>query len=171
VSLAGRLVSLRSMGRALFGHLQDLTGRIQIYLRKDLVGEENFSLFNEFVDLGDILGVKGNLFRTRTGELTVEVRSFRLLAKCLHPLPEKWHGLRDVEVRYRQRYLDLIANPRTRRTFLLRSRLLSELRSFMNSRGFVEVETPVLQPVASVPQDSARALPQEARGGWFPPGV
>ncbi len=149
VSLAGRLVSFRSMGRALFGHLQDLTGKIQIYLREDLVGGESFSLFNEFVDLGDILGVRGKLFRTRTGELTVEVRNFRILAKCLHPLPEKWHGLRDVEIRYRQRYLDLIANPKTRRIFLLRSRLLSELRSFLDSRGFVEVETPVLQPIAS----------------------
>ena len=149
VSLAGRLVSLRTMGKAIFGHIQDLTGRIQIYIRKDIVGDENFYFFNEIFDLGDIVGVKGKLFRTQTGELTVEVHSFELLSKCLHPLPEKWHGLRDVEVRYRQRYLDLIANPDSRRTFLLRSRLISELRRFLDERGFVEVETPVLQPIAS----------------------
>ncbi len=149
VSLAGRLVSLRTMGKAIFGHIQDLTGRIQIYIRKDIVGDENFYFFNEIFDLGDIVGVKGKLFRTQTGELTVEVHSFELLSKCLHPLPEKWHGLKDVEVRYRQRYLDLIANPDSRRTFLLRSRLISELRRFLDERGFVEVETPVLQPIAS----------------------
>lgn len=148
VSLAGRLVSLRSMGRALFGHIQDLTGRIQIYLKEDVLGEA-FRLFNELVDLGDILGVRGRLFRTQTGELTVEVSSFQLLSKCLHPLPEKWHGLKDVEVRHRQRYLDLIANPSSRRTFLLRSKLISELRRFLEERGFVEVETPILQSVAS----------------------
>ena len=149
VSLGGRLVALRTMGKAIFGHIQDLTGRIQIYLKKDIVGDDNFSLFNEFTDLGDIVGVEGELFRTQTGELTVEVHSFELLAKCLHPLPEKWHGLKDVEVRYRQRYLDLIANPDARKTFLLRSRLISELRRFFDNRGFVEVETPILQTVAS----------------------
>jgi len=149
VSLGGRLIAFRAMGKAVFGHLQDLTGKIQIYLRKDVVGDEAFRFFNEFVDLGDILGVKGTLFRTQTGELTVEVKEFQILAKCLHPLPEKWHGLRDLEVRHRQRYLDLIANPRSRETFLLRSRLISEIRSFLDSRGFVEVETPILQQVAS----------------------
>ena len=149
VSLAGRLVALRTMGKALFGHIQDLTGRIQIYLKKDIVGEEKLSMFNEYVDLGDIVGVKGELFRTNTGELTVEVHDWQLLSKCLHPLPEKWHGLRDTEVRYRQRYLDLIANPDARKTFLLRSKLISELRRFLDDRGFLEVETPVLQPIAS----------------------
>lgn len=149
VSLGGRLVSLRTMGKAIFGHIQDLTGKIQIYLKKDIVGEEKFSFFNEFIDLGDIVGVSGELFRTNTGELTVEVHNFELLAKCLHPLPEKWHGLRDVEVRYRQRYLDLIANPESRRIFLLRSRLVSEMRRFFDERGFIEVETPILQTVAS----------------------
>ncbi len=149
VSLGGRVVALRSMGKAVFGHIQDLTGKIQIYLRKDLVGEEKFSFFNEFIDLGDIVGIKGELFRTRTGELTVEVHDCELLAKCLHPLPEKWHGLRDVEVRYRQRYLDLIANPEARRAFLLRSKLISEMRRFLDEKGFVEVETPVLQLIAS----------------------
>ncbi len=149
VSLGGRLVTLRPMGKAVFGHIQDLTGRIQIYVKKDIVGDDRFELFTDTIDLGDIIGVRGELFRTQTGELTVEVQEFQLLSKCLHPLPEKWHGLRDVEVRYRQRYLDLIANPDSRRTFLLRSRLISELRRFLDERGFVEVETPILQTVAS----------------------
>ncbi len=149
VRVAGRLVALRTMGKAVFGHIQDITGRIQIYLRRDIVGEELFSLFNELIDLGDILGFEGRLFRTQTGELTVEVSHFELLSKCLHPLPEKWHGLRDTEVRHRQRYLDLIANPKSRETFLLRSKVIKELRNFLDSRGFVEVETPILQQVAS----------------------
>ncbi len=149
VSLGGRVVTLRPMGKAIFAHIQDITGKIQIYLRKDLIGEERFRIFTEFVDVGDIVGVKGRLFRTKTGELTVEVEDFSLLAKCLHPLPEKWHGIRDVEVRYRQRYLDLIANPESRRVFLLRSRIISELRRFLEENGFIEVETPILQPVAS----------------------
>ena len=149
VSLAGRVVAIRSMGKAIFAHIQDLTGKIQIYLRKDVVGEEPFKFFSDFIDLGDIVGVKGRLFRTNTGELTVEVKDFQLLSKCLHPLPEKWHGLRDVEVRYRQRYLDLIANPKARETFLLRAKVISELRKFLDSHGFVEVETPILQPIAS----------------------
>ena len=149
VSLGGRLVAFRSMGKAIFGHIQDLTGRIQIYLRKDVVGEENFKLFSDMVDLGDILGVEGKLFRTQTGELTLEVESFKILSKCLHPLPEKWHGLKDTEIRYRQRYLDLISNPDSRRTFLLRSKLISEMRRFFEDNGFVEVETPILQTIAS----------------------
>lgn len=149
VSLGGRIVAVREMGRAVFAHIQDLTGRIQIYLKEDILGKERFSLFKDLVDLGDIIGVRGKLFRTKTGELTVEVEDFKVLAKCLHPLPEKWHGVRDVEVRYRQRYLDLIANPRSRKTFLLRSRVISELRRFLEENGFVEVETPILQTVAS----------------------
>ncbi len=149
VSLAGRLVAWRPMGKAIFGHIQDLLGKIQIYVRKDLVGEENFKFIKEFIDLGDIVGVKGKLFRTQTGELTVEVKELKLLSKCLHPLPEKWHGIKDVEVRYRQRYLDLIANPEARKIFLMRSRLLAEIRRFMVDEGFFEVETPILQPIAS----------------------
>lgn len=149
VSVAGRLVTLRTMGKAIFGHLQDASGRIQIYLKKDIVGEEVFRDFEELVDIGDILGVKGKLFRTNTGELTVEVESFQILAKSLHPMPEKWHGIKDVEVRYRQRYLDLIANEDARNIFLLRSRVIQELRNFLNAEGFIEVETPILQPVAS----------------------
>ncbi|MDQ7038812.1 MAG: lysine--tRNA ligase [Aquificota bacterium] len=149
VSLGGRVVSIREMGKAVFAHIQDLTGRIQIYLRKDVLGEEAFRLFRDFVDLGDILGVRGKVFRTRTGELTVEVEEFKILAKCLNPMPEKWHGIKDTEVRYRQRYLDLIANPESRRVFILRSRVISELRRFLEENGFVEVETPILQTVAS----------------------
>ena len=149
VSIAGRLVAWRPMGKAIFGHIQDLLGKIQIYIKKDTIGEENFKFIKEFVDLGDIVGVKGNLFRTQTGELTVEVKEFKLLSKCLHPLPEKWHGIKDVEVRYRQRYLDLIANPNARKIFLMRSKLLAEIRKFMTENGFLEVETPILQPIAS----------------------
>jgi lysyl-tRNA synthetase class 2 len=149
VSVAGRVITLRPMGKALFAHLQDATGKLQIYLRQDIVGEDSFKDFEEVVDPGDILGVKGRLFRTNTGELTVEVKEWVLLAKSLHPLPEKWHGLKDVEVRYRQRYLDLIANEHARRVFFLRSRLISEIRKFLDSKGFLEVETPILQPIAS----------------------
>jgi len=149
VSVAGRLITLRPMGKALFAHLQDATGKLQIYLRQDIVGEASFKDFEETIDPGDILGVKGRLFRTNTGELTVEVKEWVLLAKSLHPLPEKWHGLKDVEVRYRQRYLDLIANEHARRVFFLRSRLISEIRRFLNAKGFLEVETPILQPIAS----------------------
>jgi lysyl-tRNA synthetase class 2 len=149
VSVAGRVITLRPMGKALFAHLQDATGKLQIYLRQDIVGEASFKDFEEIVDPGDILGVRGRLFRTNTGELTVEVKEWVLLAKSLHPLPEKWHGLKDVEVRYRQRYLDLIANEHARRVFFLRSRLISEIRKFLDSKGFLEVETPILQPIAS----------------------
>jgi len=149
VSVAGRVITLRPMGKALFAHLQDATGKLQIYLRQDIVGEDSFKDFEELVDPGDILGVRGRLFRTNTGELTVEVKEWVLLAKSLHPLPEKWHGLKDVEVRYRQRYLDLIANEHARKVFFLRSRLIGELRRFLDSKGFLEVETPILQPIAS----------------------
>jgi lysyl-tRNA synthetase class 2 len=149
VSVAGRVITLRPMGKALFAHLQDATGKLQIYLRQDIVGEDSFKDFEEIVDPGDILGVRGRLFRTNTGELTVEVKEWVLLAKSLHPLPEKWHGLKDVEIRYRQRYLDLIANEHARRVFFLRSRLIGEIRRFLDSKGFLEVETPILQPIAS----------------------
>jgi lysyl-tRNA synthetase class 2 len=149
VSVAGRLITLRPMGKALFAHLQDATGKLQIYLRQDIVGEASFKDFEEIMDPGDLLGVRGRLFRTNTGELTVEVKEWVLLAKSLHPLPEKWHGLKDVEVRYRQRYLDLIANEHARKVFFLRSRLISEIRRFLDAKGFLEVETPILQPIAS----------------------
>ena len=147
VRIAGRVVAVREMGKSIFAHLQDSTGKFQIYVQKNALGEESFAAFRA-VDLGDFVGVEGELFTTRTGEQSVKVARFELLAKALHPLPEKWHGLHDVELRYRQRYLDLIANPEVRRTFDARSRILSFIRRFLEARGFFEVETPVLQAMA-----------------------
>ncbi len=147
VSLAGRLVANRVMGKATFAHIQDDAGRIQLHVKVDRVGPEAYQRFVE-LDLGDFVGARGPLFRTRRGEVTCEVEDFQLLAKALRPLPEKYHGLKDVELRYRQRYLDMIANPEVRQVFLTRSRLLDETRRFLVERGFVEVETPVLQTVA-----------------------
>ena len=145
--VAGRLVSVRNMGRSTFAHIADGSGRIQIYLRRDVVGEASYDLFAKEIDLGDFVGVAGTLFRTRTGEITVRVESWEILAKALRPLPEKWHGLRDVEARYRQRYLDLIANESSRQIFVTRTRLVSAIRRFLDARGFIEVETPILQPI------------------------
>lgn len=147
-SLAGRIVSKRDFGKSAFFHLADRAGRIQAFIRKDSVDERTFSLFRKLLDTGDFAGVRGTLFRTRTGELTVKVRELFLLTKTLRPLPEKWHGLQDVETRYRQRYLDLIANERTREIFRTRSRAVSLVRSFLDSRDFLEVETPMLHPIA-----------------------
>ncbi|MCK6554114.1 lysine--tRNA ligase [Candidatus Binatia bacterium] len=146
VSLAGRIVALRDFGRAAFLHLQDRSGRIQAYVKRDLVGEAAFGVFKA-MDIGDFVGVVGRPFRTRTDELTIEAREVRLLGKALRPLPEKWHGLTDVEARYRQRYLDLIANPAVREVFVLRSRLIDRVRAFLTAREFVEVETPMMQPL------------------------
>jgi len=145
VSLGGRVISLRHHGKTCFAHLQDMAGRIQLYARADGL-DEAYALFTD-LDVGDFIGVTGELFRTRTGELTVAVKQFEFLAKALRPLPEKWHGLRDVETRYRQRYVDLIVNPQVRETFLLRSRLIAALRAFLDARGFLEVETPMMQPI------------------------
>jgi lysyl-tRNA synthetase, class II len=145
VSLAGRIVTLRHHGKTCFAHLMDHTGRIQLYARADQLGDD-YALFTE-LDLGDFVGVTGEMMRTRTGELTLAVKAFTFLAKSLRPLPEKWHGLRDVETRYRQRYVDLIVNPDARRIFLLRSRIIQAIRAFLDARGFVEVETPMMQPI------------------------
>jgi len=147
VQVAGRLVSARNMGKSTFGHIADGSGSIQLYLRTDVVGEASYEAFGRDIDIGDFVGAEGSLFRTRTGEVTVKVASWELLAKALLPLPEKWHGLRDVEARYRQRYLDLIANERTRQIFVTRTRIVSAIRRFLDARGFLEVETPVLQPI------------------------
>ncbi|MER3404757.1 MAG: lysine--tRNA ligase [Chloroflexota bacterium] len=147
VRVAGRLVSFREMGRSSFGHLQDGAGRIQIYFRLDRLGEASYRIVKELFDVGDHIGVEGPLFRTRTGEITVEARQVWMLAKSLYPLPEKWHGLRDVEQRYRQRYVDLIVNERAREIFVIRTRLVTAIRAFLDQRGFLEVETPVLQPL------------------------
>ncbi len=143
---AGRLTIIRGHGKAAFADLRDATGKIQVYFKKDLLDEKAFALF-KLLDFGDLVGVKGPLFKTRTGEVTIEVKELTLLCKSLLPLPEKWHGLKDPEVRYRQRYLDLIANPDVKKTFLARSRIVSSIRRFLDGRGYVEVETPVLQPI------------------------
>src|SRR6266478_5793808 len=145
-SIAGRLVSYRLMGKAGFAHLQGGGGRLQIYVRKDVVGERGFELFHQ-LDLGDLIGARGHLFRTKTGELSLCVDEVTLLSKALLPLPEKWHGLTDVELRYRQRYLDLIANEGSRRIFLTRGKIVQELRRFFDARGYIEVETPMMHPI------------------------
>src|SRR6267378_4495172 len=145
VSLAGRVVALRDHGKSCFAHLMDYTGRIQLYARADRLGDDYLRFTN--LDLGDFIGVTGEMFRTRTRELTVAVKAFTFLAKSLRPLPEKWHGLKDVETRYRQRYVDLIVNDDVRRIFVLRARLIAAIRRFLDARGFLEVETPMMQPI------------------------
>ena len=146
VSIAGRIVLLRMMGKASFAHVLDETGKIQIYVKQDNVGEKNYKLWKK-LDLGDLIGVEGTIFATKTGEVTIEAKKVTLLAKALRPLPEKFHGLKDVEQRYRKRYVDLIVNPEVRETFVIRSRIIKAIREFLDSRGFLEVETPVLQPL------------------------
>jgi lysyl-tRNA synthetase class 2 len=146
VALAGRLMVKRLHGGSAFADLQDGAGRIQLFASRDILGPEAFELFSG-LDPGDVIGVKGPMFRTRRGEPTVEVQSVHLLTKALRPLPEKWHGLKDIEIRYRQRYVDLIANPEVREVFRARTRIITGLRSLLDERGFVEVETPVLQEV------------------------
>ncbi len=147
VAIAGRTMAIRLMGKAGFAHLQQGGQKLQIYVKKDAVGDKGFDLYKLF-DLGDHIGVKGYLFRTRTGELTVHVDELTFLSKDLLPLPEKWHGLTDVELRYRQRYLDMVMNPEVREVFLKRSKLVQSLRHFLDSRGFIEVETPMMQSIA-----------------------
>ncbi|HVH62818.1 MAG TPA: lysine--tRNA ligase [Candidatus Dormibacteraeota bacterium] len=146
VSLAGRLMVKRLQGGLVFADLQDGSGRIQLMAARNIIGDEQFALFAD-LDAGDIVGVNGPIFRTKRGEITVEVHSFQLLTKSLRPLPEKWHGLRDVEIRYRQRYVDLIANPQVREVFRVRTRMITAMRGLLDERGFIEVETPVLQDV------------------------
>jgi lysyl-tRNA synthetase class 2 len=145
--VAGRIVSYRLMGKAGFAHLQGGGQRIQIYVRKDVVGEAGFALFH-LLDLGDSIGVQGHLFRTKTNELSIWVDTITFLSKALLPLPEKWHGLTDVELRYRQRYLDLVANEESRRVFATRARIIQELRRIFDARGYIEVETPMMHPIA-----------------------
>ena len=148
VRFAGRLVQKREMGKASFAHLQDGTGRLQVYLKKDVLGEEAYQLFKKDAAEGDFLGVAGPVFKTKTGETTVEVRELALLSKALRPLPEKWHGLKDTELRQRHRHLDLLSNPEARDIFARRSRLIAAIRSVFDGEGFLEVETPVLTPQA-----------------------
>ena len=141
VRIAGRLMGIRLMGKAAFAHLQQAGLRLQVYVKKDAVGDKGWELF-KLLDIGDHVGIRGYLFRTRTGELTVHVDEITFLAKDLLPLPEKWHGLTDVETRYRQRYVDLFMNPEVRDVFVKRSKVVQALRRFFDARGYVEVETP-----------------------------
>jgi lysyl-tRNA synthetase, class II len=147
VRVAGRLMAIRLMGKAGFAHLQQDGKRLQLYVKKDAAGDKGFELY-KLLDLGDHIGVSGYLFRTRTGELSVHVEEITFLSKDLLPLPEKWHGLTDVELRYRQRYLDLVMNPEVREVFLKRTRLVQSMRRTLDAHGFVEVETPMMQPIA-----------------------
>jgi lysyl-tRNA synthetase class 2 len=144
---AGRIISIRSFGKASFFVLSDGRARIQVYVRQDALSERDFAL-SKLLDYGDHIGVSGHLFRTKTNELSVWANTLEFLAKCFLPLPEKWHGLQDVEIRYRQRYLDLIVNPDVRRVFEIRSRAINAIRDFLVARGFLEVETPMMQPIA-----------------------
>ena len=144
---SGRILGIRSFGKANFLVLSDGRSRIQVYVKKDSLSERDFELFR-LLDFGDVVGVEGHLFRTRTNELTIWASRLEFLAKCHLPLPEKWHGLTDVEIRYRQRYLDLIVNPEAREVFQVRSRVLAALREFLDARGYLEVETPMMQPIA-----------------------
>ncbi len=147
VSLTGRLMTKRGHGKAGFAHIQDSEGQIQIYLREDILGEKAYGLYRE-LDVGDIIGVTGEVFTTKKGEITVNVSSFSLLSKSLRPLPEKWHGLKDIELRYRQRYLDLMVNPEVRNVFIARSKIIQGMRSYLTGRDFLEVETPVMHTLA-----------------------
>lgn len=147
VSLAGRMVGRRIMGKASFANLLDQSGRIQLYISRNDIGEEEYAEFKKY-DIGDIIGIKGIVFLTKTGEKSVHVHSIQLLSKSLIPLPEKFHGLKDTDMRYRQRYVDLIANPEVKKTFILRSKIVSAVRSFLDGEGFLEVETPILNTVA-----------------------
>ncbi len=147
VKIAGRIVSRRIMGKASFCHILDNEGTIQIYVRKDMIGEEAYADFKAW-DIGDIVGLEGEVFRTHMGEVSVKAHNITLLSKSLLPLPEKFHGLRDNDLRYRQRYVDLIANPEVKQTFVLRSKIIRCLREFLDNRGFIEVETPVLNTIA-----------------------
>lgn len=146
VRIAGRLVAKRGHGKAGFANLQDMSGRIQLYFKSDDLGEKLYSLY-EKADIGDIIGIEGQVFRTRRGEISVAVKDLVYLAKSLRALPEKWHGLKDVELRYRQRYVDLIVNPEVREVFIKRSRIIKAIRNYLDERGFLEVETPMMQPI------------------------
>jgi lysyl-tRNA synthetase class 2 len=145
-SLAGRIMAMRDFGKAAFIHIQDRKGRIQVYVRSDRVGKKSFGLFKK-MDIGDFIGITGAPFRTKTNELTIDAENIRLLTKSVTPLPEKWHGLRDVETRYRQRYLDLLVNPTVREIFIKRTKIIQLIRQFLDERDFLEVETPMMQAI------------------------
>ncbi len=147
-AVVGRLMNIRLHGKAAFAHLQDGSGRVQIYIKADEVGAEQFSLFEHLIDIGDTIWCSGAAFKTKVGEISLRVEKFELLSKCLHPLPEKFHGIADIEIKYRQRYLDLITDSAVRERFVHRSKIVSALRSFLDARGYIEVETPMLHPIA-----------------------
>lgn len=147
VSIAGRIMQKRAMGKASFAHLQDITGKIQIYVRQDALGDTKYSAF-DLLDIGDMVGVKGTVFKTKTGETSIKVQELEVLTKSLLPLPEKYHGLKDVETRYRQRYVDLIMNQEVKETFILRSRIIQSMRRYLDGLGYLEVETPTLHSIA-----------------------
>jgi len=146
VSVAWRVTAHRDMGKSMFIDVRDQSGRLQVYAQKNVLGEQQFDIFRH-LDLGDFIGVNGTLFTTKTGEISARLTSFVIVAKSLRPPPEKWHGLADTEIRYRQRYLDLIANPEVKEVFLKRSQIIWEIRNFLHERGFVEVETPMMQAI------------------------
>ncbi|WP_226530417.1 lysine--tRNA ligase [Metabacillus niabensis] len=146
VTIAGRIMTKRGKGKAGFAHIQDLTGQIQIYVRKDEIGEEAYEIFNT-ADLGDIIGVTGVIFKTKVGELSIKVKSFKLLTKSLRPLPDKFHGLKDIEQRYRQRYVDLIMSPDSKKTFITRSKIIQAMRRYLDDHGYLEVETPTMHSI------------------------
>ncbi len=147
VSIAGRIMTKRGKGKAGFAHIKDVSGQIQIYVRKDAIGEEAYELFT-MADLGDIVGIKGTVFKTKVGELSIKVSQFTYLTKSLRPLPEKYHGLKDIEERYRKRYLDLITSEESQKTFVTRSRIIQAMRRYFDDQGFLEVETPMLHSIA-----------------------
>jgi lysyl-tRNA synthetase class 2 len=157
VVIAGRLMTKRGHGKASFAHLQDDTGRLQIYSKQDNIGKDKYDVYRK-LDMGDIIGVKGHIFRTKTGEITVKVSDFTILCKSLHPLPEKWHGLQDKELRYRERYVDLMVNPDVKEVFVKRSKIISLIRKYLEGKGFLEVDTPIL----NVLQGGAAAKPFES---------
>src|SRR6266516_3088687 len=146
VALTGRITAHRDMGKSMFIDVKDQSGRLQVYAQKNVLGEEQYRLFTQ-LDLGDFIGASGTMFTTKTGEISVKLNRFVILAKALRPPPAKWHGLADTEIRYRQRYLDLLANDDVRQVFLKRSAIIREIRNFLHARGFVEVETPMMQPI------------------------
>ncbi len=146
VAIAGRVMTLRGMGKASFAHIQDGSGKIQIYVKEEEIGKEVYKLFSK-LDLGDIIGVKGTVFRTQKGEISIWVKSLELLCKSIRSLPEKWHGLKDTEIRYRDRSMDLIVNPEVKEVFIKRTKIIDSIRNFLNQKEFLEVETPILQPI------------------------
>lgn len=147
-AVAGRVMTVRDHGKTIFVHIQDRSGKLQLYIKQDVVGEEQFKFFHNFIDTGDIMWCTGSSFKTQKGEITLRVEDFKLLSKCLHPLPEKFHGIADQEIKYRQRYLDLITSEETRERFRKRSKIIASLRQFLTDHDFMEVETPMLHPIA-----------------------